>query len=123
MADPEATQWPAAGPPLPGQNSPSAERWLCDSPQIEQLGVQIAARFLPWDVSADAREQEARSWFLAAGYAVVAVDVRGTGASFGSWRAPWQPEERADSQEIVDWIVSQPWSNQQVGNALQAGRH
>ena len=58
--------------------------------------------------------QEARSWFLAAGYAVVAVDVRGTGASFGSWRAPWQPEERADSQEIIDWIVNQPWSSQQV---------
>ena len=58
--------------------------------------------------------QETRSWLLAAGYAVVAVDVRGTGASFGQWRAPWQPEERADSVKVVDWIVSQPWSNQQV---------
>lgn len=59
--------------------------------------------------------QEPRSWFLAAGYAVVAVDVRGTGASFGAWKAPWTQEERADSREVLDWVVSQPWSNQQVG--------
>jgi X-Pro dipeptidyl-peptidase (S15 family) len=58
--------------------------------------------------------QETRSWLLAAGYAVVAVDVRGTGASFGQWRAPWQPEECADSVQVVDWIISQPWSSQQV---------
>jgi uncharacterized protein len=58
--------------------------------------------------------QETRSWFLAAGYAVVVVDVRGTGASFGQWLAPWQPEERSDSREVIDWVVSQPWSNQQV---------
>jgi pimeloyl-ACP methyl ester carboxylesterase len=61
--------------------------------------------------------QDARSWFLAAGYAVVVVDVRGTGASFGQWRSPWQPEERADSREVIDWIVSQPWSNQQVATS------
>ena len=64
-------------------------------------------------------QQEARSWFLAAGYAVVAIDVRGTGASFGRWRAPWTPEEADDSSEVIDWIVAQPWSNQRV---RQAGR-
>lgn len=58
--------------------------------------------------------QEAKSWFLAAGYAVVSIDVRGTGASFGRWRAPWTPEERADSREVVDWISHQPWSNGQA---------
>ena len=64
--------------------------------------------------------QETRSWLLAAGYTVVAVDVRGTGASFGQWRAPWQPEERADSVQVVDWIVSQPWSNQQVAEPSES---
>eukprot|EP00208_Stichococcus_sp_RCC1054_P002346 CAMPEP_0206139850 /NCGR_PEP_ID=MMETSP1473-20131121/7550_1 /ASSEMBLY_ACC=CAM_ASM_001109 /TAXON_ID=1461547 /ORGANISM="Stichococcus sp, Strain RCC1054" /LENGTH=865 /DNA_ID=CAMNT_0053533773 /DNA_START=333 /DNA_END=2930 /DNA_ORIENTATION=- len=58
--------------------------------------------------------QEAKSWFLAAGYAVCCIDVRGTGASFGRWRAPWTPEERADSREVVDWISHQPWCNGQV---------
>ncbi len=58
--------------------------------------------------------QEAKSWFLAAGYAVVSIDVRGTGASFGRWRAPWTPEERTDSREVVDWASRQPWSNGQA---------
>lgn len=58
--------------------------------------------------------QEAKSWFLAAGYVVVTIDVRGTGASTGVWRAPWTLQERADSIEVLDWIVRQPWSDGQV---------
>ncbi|MFL6229043.1 MAG: CocE/NonD family hydrolase [Pyrinomonadaceae bacterium] len=49
------------------------------------------------------------------GYAVVMVDVRGTGASFGVWTMPWSPAEVKDGGEIVDWIVAQPWSNGRVG--------
>eukprot|EP00898_Chlorokybus_atmophyticus_P004096 jgi/Chlat1/4688/Chrsp3S05648 len=52
---------------------------------------------------------------LGAGYAVVVVDVRGTGASFGRWQRPWQESEAYDSVEVIDWIVSQPWSNGSVG--------
>ncbi len=52
--------------------------------------------------------------FTDAGYAFVLADVRGTGASFGSWG--WRsPDEVADLGEIVDWIVAQPWSNGRVG--------
>jgi uncharacterized protein len=53
--------------------------------------------------------------WAAAGYAFVAVDVRGSGASFGQWYIPWSPEEIADLGEVVDWIVAQPWSNGRVG--------
>jgi len=54
--------------------------------------------------------------FLASyGYALVLVDVRGTGASFGSWPGPWSKDEVMDGSDIVDWIVSQPWSNGKVG--------
>lgn len=49
------------------------------------------------------------------GFAVVLVDVRGTGASFGNWFVPWSDEEILDLGEVVDWIVKQPWSNGQVG--------
>lgn len=53
--------------------------------------------------------------FLGAGYAYVAVDVRGTGASFG-WRdADNGPDEAADMGELCDWIVSQPWSDGSIG--------
>ena len=48
---------------------------------------------------------------LAAGYAIVAMDVRGTGASFGQWRYPWHQPERLDSLCVISWITSQPWSD------------
>lgn len=51
----------------------------------------------------------------AAGYAVVVVDVRGTGASEGAWRAPFSPVEVADAGAVIDWIVAQPWSDGRVG--------
>lgn len=46
-----------------------------------------------------------------AGFGVVIIDVRGNGASDGTWRWPWSPEEVRDMRTVVDWIVSQPWSN------------
>lgn len=49
------------------------------------------------------------------GYAMVVVDVRGTGASFGSRPMPLPPEEVRDGAEVVDWIIAQPWSNGVVG--------
>jgi putative CocE/NonD family hydrolase len=54
-------------------------------------------------------------FFTSHGYAVVVVDVRGTGASFGTWPLPWPPESIEDAREIVDWIVAQSWSNGKVG--------
>jgi hypothetical protein len=49
------------------------------------------------------------------GYAVVVVDVRGTGASFGTRDSFRSPKEREDSREITDWIVAQDWSDGTVG--------
>ncbi len=53
--------------------------------------------------------------FTGHGYALVMVDVRGTGASYGSQSHPWPDESIEDAREIVDWIVGQPWSNGRVG--------
>jgi len=49
------------------------------------------------------------------GYAVLRVDVRGTGASFGTLRHEWQPEDTRDAAALVDWILAQPWSDGRVG--------
>ncbi len=54
-------------------------------------------------------------FFPGHGYAQVFVDARGTGASFGIWRAPFSPDEVKDYGEVVNWIVKQPWSNGRVG--------
>lgn len=49
------------------------------------------------------------------GYAVVVVDARGSGASFGQWCSPFSPDEIADYGEIGAWVTAQPWSNGHVG--------
>ena len=54
--------------------------------------------------------------FLINGYAVVKVDVRGTGASFGFRESEYGPDEVLDGYDIVEWIVQQPWSNGKVGS-------
>lgn len=54
--------------------------------------------------------------FTEAGYAVVTVDVRGTGASFGSRETEWPAKEIEDYSAIVDWIAGQVWSNGRVAS-------
>ncbi|GMG83729.1 CocE/NonD family hydrolase [Paralimibaculum aggregatum] len=56
-----------------------------------------------------------RDIFVPRGYALVAVDVRGTGASFGSRDSFRSPAERADYAEVVDWIARQPWCDGRLG--------
>ncbi|GIV32906.1 MAG: putative serine esterase [Chitinophagales bacterium] len=61
------------------------------------------------------RESEI-NFFTSHGYAVVIVDVRGSGASTGTRTMEFSPEEVKDGAEIVDWIISQPWSNGKVAS-------
>lgn len=49
------------------------------------------------------------------GYAVVSVDARGTGASFGSIKILFGDKEISDYGAVADWITAQPWSNGSVG--------
>jgi len=49
------------------------------------------------------------------GYAVMTVDTRGTGASFGAQQAPFDDREIADYGELIDWAARQPWSSGAVG--------
>jgi len=61
------------------------------------------------------RPNELAQRFLAAGYAWLDVDVRGSGASGGVQASLWSDDEVRDGGEIVDWIVRQPWSSGRVG--------
>jgi putative CocE/NonD family hydrolase len=56
-----------------------------------------------------------RDMFVPRGYALVVVDVRGTGASFGTRDSFRSPREREDYRAIADWIVKQPWSDGRIG--------
>lgn len=59
--------------------------------------------------------EQPAAFYPAHGYAHVLVDARGTGASYGVWKAPFSQDEVKDYNEVVNWIVSQPWSNGKVG--------
>ncbi len=52
------------------------------------------------------------------GYAIVYIDVRGCGASYGTRSFPFSKEEIKDGADIADWIISQPWSD---GNIVSNG--
>jgi putative CocE/NonD family hydrolase len=48
-------------------------------------------------------------------YAYVAVDARGSGASFGTRKIEWSKEEADDIGQVIAWIARQGWSNGKVG--------
>jgi uncharacterized protein len=58
---------------------------------------------------------EPNAFIPAHGYAMIFVDARGTGASYGVWKAPFTQDEAKDYSEVVNWIVTQPWSSGKVG--------
>jgi putative CocE/NonD family hydrolase len=58
------------------------------------------------------------SWIselLRHGYIVAAVDVRGSGASFGTSEGMFSRRETEDSYDVTEWLGIQPWSNGKVG--------
>ncbi|MGA8255992.1 MAG: CocE/NonD family hydrolase [Nocardioides sp.] len=57
---------------------------------------------------------EGARW-TSAGFALLLVDARGTGASTGTWARAWDNDQRDDLIEILDWLVAQPWSDGTVG--------
>jgi putative CocE/NonD family hydrolase len=69
------------------------------------LGQAHPAATVPGDVRS----------FNAEGYAVVLVDVRGSGASFGERPSEFGREEALDLGEVADWISQKAWSNGRVG--------
>jgi putative CocE/NonD family hydrolase len=53
--------------------------------------------------------------FAGHGYAVLRVDVRGTGTSEGPALDEYPPVEQDDLNEVITWLASRPWSNGNVG--------
>jgi uncharacterized protein len=84
---------------------------LIQTPYYRRFAVDPAAK----DVEPSPNIAKYRDAFVPRGYAVVIVDVRGTGASFGTRDSFRSPRERDDAYEIADWIIAQPWSNGALG--------
>ncbi|MBT5296787.1 MAG: CocE/NonD family hydrolase [Rhodospirillaceae bacterium] len=56
-----------------------------------------------------------RDMFVPRGYALVVVDVRGSGASFGCRDGFRSPAERLDHYDVADWVAGQDWCDGNIG--------
>src|SRR5262245_14588420 len=65
-----------------------------------------------WRRNADTSRGE---WFAARGYALVRLDVRGTGSSGGIATDEYAEAETLDGVEAVGWLAAQPWCTGAVG--------
>jgi hypothetical protein len=82
------------------------------TPYYRRFALRPGARS---GVEAAPNAAASRIMFVARGYALVVVDVRGTGASFGTRDSFRSPAERDDARIIMDWIIAQDWSNGAIG--------
>lgn len=79
-------------------------------------GLATLVEALPYrkdDVTASYAASYAR--YVAAGFAVVRVDLRGTGSSEGIATDEYPDVERRDLARVIEWITEQSWSTGRVG--------
>jgi uncharacterized protein len=79
-----------------------------------QTRYQRARRAATTALTDNSNFVEATQW-LANGFAFVAIDARGTGASFGTRKSELSEDEIKDYDEVLTWIGSQTWSNKRIG--------
>ena len=65
------------------------------------------------DVTASYRETYVR--YVEHGFAVLRLDLRGTGSSGGVMTDEYPDVERRDLRSAIDWLAEQPWSTGRVG--------
>jgi predicted acyl esterase len=70
-------------------------------------------RILPGPMEGD-RQLGLKGFFPPRGYAVVMMDLRGTGKSQGCLDHIG-PKDQSDIKAVIEWAASQPWSNGRVG--------
>lgn len=97
--------------PDPSASDASWPTILIQTPYYRRFALDPSAR----QVEASPNVAKYRDVFVPRGYALVVVDVRGTGASFGTRDIFRSPKERNDAYQVVEWIITQKWSNGAIG--------
>lgn len=67
------------------------------------------------EVNSQVDANEALQLLVKHGYVVAAVQVRGGGASFGTYQGLFSEAETDDAREMIEWFATQPWSDGNVG--------
>jgi predicted acyl esterase len=84
------------------------------SPYHGTLSDREGMRILPDPKNSDGVSLGLTGYFVPKGYAVVMMDLRGTGKSDGCLDH-LGPKDAQDLKDVVEWAAAQPWSNGRVG--------
>ena len=118
--------------PLADGTRLGARIWLPED--AEEDPVPAILEYIPYrkgDGTAP-RDWPRHVYFAGHGYAVLRVDLRGSGESDGLLHDEYLPSEQEDALEVLRWIAAQPWSTGAVGmfgiswggfNGLQVAAH
>ena len=87
---------------------------LESSPYHGTLADRDGTRILPGPKDADGKPIGLTGYFAPRGYAVVMMDLRGTGRS-GGCLDHLGPKDARDLKQVVEWAAAQDWSNGKVG--------
>lgn len=93
----------------------AARLWLPDSASVTP--VPAILEYIPYRKrdGTRARDEPMHGYFSGHGYAVLRVDMRGSGDSDGLLADEYLLQEQEDALEVIDWISHQPWCSGAVG--------
>ena len=101
--------------PMPDGCRLAARLWLPEC--AERTPVPAILESIPYRKRDGTRERDEtmHRWFAGHGYAVVRIDIRGTGESDGLLLDEYTEQEQVDGVENIGWIAAQPWCTGAVG--------
>jgi putative CocE/NonD family hydrolase len=101
--------------PMPDGVRLAARIWL--PVEAEEHPVPALLEYLPYRKNDGTAVRDAlRHPYLAGhGYAMVRVDMRGSGDADGIMLDEYLPQELADGVEVIAWLAKQPWCSGKVG--------
>lgn len=100
--------------PLSDGTMLSARLWL---PETDGQPTPAILEYIPYRKrdGTRGRDEPMHGYFAGHGYAVIRVDMRGSGESGGLLRDEYLKQEQDDALEVIDWISRQRWCDGNVG--------
>jgi putative CocE/NonD family hydrolase len=101
--------------PLPDGTQLAARVWM--PTDADKNPVPVILEYLPYRKrdGTVVRDALTHPYLAGHGYACVRVDMRGNGDSDGLMLDEYSEQELQDAEDVIAWLVAQPWSTGRVG--------
>lgn len=101
--------------PMPDGARLAARVWLPEDAEADPVPGLL--EFLPYRKGDGTtyRDSLRQPYYAGHGYAVLRVDMRGSGDSDGVLLDEYTTQEHDDALSVIDWIATQPWCDGNVG--------